>query len=1194
MVVFAFVVIKAHKSYAELWYKHLFFNKLTMRKSLLFSVALGLTVSTHTFAGGVDNFSNLSAATSFLSSRVVQNTITGKVTGVDGPIGGATVAVVGSTVSTMTDINGNYSINAPVGSTLRFTYIGYQAKDVTVSSNTVSVILSVEDHSLDAVVVVGYGTQRKGNLTGAVSSINVKENLEGRPIADVGRGIQGTTPGLTVTIPSGEVGSDPKIKIRGAIASVQGNGNPLILMDNVEIPSIQYVNPDDVESITVLKDAASASIYGAKAAFGVVLITTKTGAKGDKIDFNYSNNIAFQNPFKRYEMAGLNGMKYTLDAMERVGGVISGSFYYVTKDSYQKAVEWEEKYGSTIGKNDPTVYGRDWIVNPTNATQKLGLRTYDPYDYMVREWAPTITNNASINGNTGKTRFTASFGHITQSGMLKPGNSDKFNRLNAGLRLSTELNKFITLRAGAMFSQRNKTYPYVTNSTTADMWYYMYRWGTQYPMGNDENGNKIRSPYSEFESANEASMKRNYINMNAGATFKIKSNWKVDVDYNFTNEDYKWLRPGTRFTAANSWAAPAARKDANGNAVYVNNEGAVVAAGSPGAMPAYDLINHEYVSVGANPDHIYARSANDYKHTLNAFTTYDLNVNNDHDFKFILGTNLVTDNGSYHWTQRTALLDITNPQFDLATGTITGSGGESWGAQLGYFGRVNYAFKNKYLVEANLRYDGSSNFPSDLKWRWFPSFSAGWVASEESFMEWAKPALSHLKFRGSWGTIGNQAVGADLYVPNMSAGESNWVVNGNKVVSVGSPALRVKNVFWEDLVTTNFGMDARFLNNKLGLVVDVYDRTTKNMFTGSEGTTWTLGGAAPLGNFAELQTRGYEIAVDFNHRFENGLGINLRANFDDAKSRFYDYTSSRLMTANYDGRVFGDIWGYETDRLFQYDDFVLDANGKAQIVKLTPEMTKYYTNGNGQTYLQKAGPNGEKPVYQARLENSDTFNFGPGDVKFKDLNGDGEIDNGDGTIDNPGDMKIIGNSTPRFNYGFRIGADYKGFDFSMFFQGVGKRELWGNGALAIAGFNSADGSTPEAIASNYWTPERTDAFYPAAFNNANGNTTNNMQMQSRYLLDMSYLRIKNITLGYSLPKTILAPAKINNLRVYVALENFFTWDKLNGLPIDPETAAGVGGESIFTDGTTTIYNAGRTGVGTPSFKSASFGIQLNF
>jgi len=1118
------------------------------------------------------------------ASSVLQNTVTGTVSGPDGPLAGVTVSVVGSSVKASTDESGKFSISAAVGSTLRFSYVGYESKEVTVAGITMNVTLQSSSDLLDEVVVVGYGTQKKGNLTGAVSTISVKDNLEGRPIADVGRGIQGVTPGLTVTVPSGEVGSDPRIKIRGAVASLQASGDPLILLDNVEIPSIQYVNPDDIESITVLKDAASSSIYGAKAAFGVILITTKTGAKGEKIDISYSNNFSFQNPFKQYEMGRINALKYTKDAMERIGSNISGAFYYVTPEGYEMAKEWDDKYGTTLGPNDPTVFGRDWIVDPTNSSRKIGLRTYDPYDYLVREWAPTITNNASINGSVGRTKYTATFGHISQSGMLKAGDSDKFKRANAAVRVSTDVSDYLTLRAGAMFSQRQKLYPYATNSTTADPWYYMYRWSSVYPMGLDENGSKIRSPWSEYEDANEASMKRNYINLNAGATVNMTKNWRLDVDYNFTNEDYDWFRPGTRFTAANSWIAPVQRLDANGNQVYVDNTGAVVPAGSPGAIAAYDLNTHEYTAPGANPDHVYARAAYEYKHTFNAFSTYNLNLDNGHEFKFMVGSNLVSDYGKYNWTQKTNLLDLSNPQFDLASGTVTGSGGTFWTSQVGFFGRVNYAFKNKYLLEANARYDGSSKFVDDLIWRWFTSASAGWVASEENFMQWAKPALSHLKFRGSYGIIGNQAVPASLYTPNMFPYETLWIGGQNKYYGVPTPTFSLRDISWEDLETIDFGVDARFLNNRLGLVFDYYVRNTNNMFVGLQGTTWTTGGAAPLGNFGTLKTKGYEVAVDYNHRFNNGLGINVRANFDDAISRFYNVTSQRTTGSYYDGSAYGDIWGYETDRLYQMDDFVLGADGKPQLINLTEDMTKYFANGDGKAYQLK-DPNG---VYQPRLENTNTFNFGPGDVKFKDLNGDGEIDNGDGTVDNPGDRRIIGNTTPRYNYGLRLGADYKGFDFSIFFQGTGQRAMWGNGALAIAGFNTADGAMPAAIVDDYWTPDNTGAFYPAAFNNAGSNDANNMQIQSKYLLDLSYTRIKNITFGYVLPKSFIAPAKLSNVRVYVALENFFTWDKLNGLPIDPEVVSGF---SMFNESN---YNTGRTGVGTPTFKSASFGVQLNF
>lgn len=353
-----------------------------MKKTLLSIAVLGLALNASSATPPDQYRISVQRAQAFDSVR-------GKVVGTDGPVPGATVQVVGTNVVTVTDAEGNFTLEAARGAVLRISSVGYVTKEVTYNGGTLTINLEDDTNSLNEVVVVGYGTQKKGNLTGAVSSVNVRENLESRPIADVGRAIQGSTPGLTITIPSGEVGSDPTIRIRGALSSVQGNSTPLILLDNVEIPSIQYVNPDDVESITVLKDAASSSIYGAKAAFGVILITTKTGGSKEKITVNYSANMAFQNPFKDYEMGRLNALKYTMDALDRVGGTETGAFYRINRESYEKAVQWDKTYGKTIGANDPTVYGRDWYVNPGAPSVKYGIRTYDPYDYMIREWAPT-------------------------------------------------------------------------------------------------------------------------------------------------------------------------------------------------------------------------------------------------------------------------------------------------------------------------------------------------------------------------------------------------------------------------------------------------------------------------------------------------------------------------------------------------------------------------------------------------------------------------------------------------------------------------------------------------------------------------------------------------------------------------------------------------------------------------------------
>ena len=334
------------------------------------------------------------------------------------PLTGVVVNIDGTNRNVSTDLDGNYTISAPGNATLVFSFISMKTiREAINNRSVVNIQMEEEAILLEDVVVVGYGTQRKENLTGAVASVDTKV-LEARPIADVGRGLQGSTPGLNVVIPSGEVGSDPIMKIRGQFGSMQGGSSPLILMDNVEIPSIQMINPDDIESISILKDAASASIYGAKAAFGVILITTKKGAKTESVNVTYSGNISFQNISKKMEMGQLDALEYTLSAFERVGGTVAGAFWYVTHEGYDKAKIWKEKWGNIVKPSDPMLYGRDWYVDANG--RKIGLRTYDPYYYMVKEWTPTQTHNVAVNGKSGKTDYNISFGYLDQTGMMKP------------------------------------------------------------------------------------------------------------------------------------------------------------------------------------------------------------------------------------------------------------------------------------------------------------------------------------------------------------------------------------------------------------------------------------------------------------------------------------------------------------------------------------------------------------------------------------------------------------------------------------------------------------------------------------------------------------------------------------------------------------------------------------------------------
>lgn len=1100
------------------------------------------------------------------------------------PVIGASVVEKGTTNGNITNVDGKFTLTVKTGAILQISYVGYQTQEIK-ATKMMKIVLKEDSELLSEVVVVGYGAQRRENLTGSVASVDVNKTLEGRQIPDVGRGLQGTTPGLSVVIPSGEIGSDPTMKIRGQIGSIDGASTPLILLDNVEIPSIQMVNPDDIESISVLKDAASASIYGAKGAFGVVLITSKKGAKSEKVDVSYSGNFSWQNISKKMEMAGVDGIQYRIDALRRSGGTIAGAFWYVNETSLERAREWEKTWGGKIGKNDPFVFGRDWYVDASN--RKFSMRTFDPYDYMIREWTPSQTHNISVSGKSGKTTYNASLGYLDQNGLMKLAKHDDFRRWNGAVRISTEINKYITFRAGANYSKRNKRYAYATNSTTADPWLYLYRWDSTYPMGYDEHGNELRSPASEIHQANTANIENNYLSFNTGATINLTKDWKIEIDYTYAGEDQIWKKNGTKFTAANTWSAPVKRLDENGQQIYVNNQGNVVPAGSEGAIAAYDLLYHQYTTDGANPDHIRREVKNAKRHTLNITTDYNWQINDDNNLKVLIGMNRTDWESEDNWSQITNLTDIISPSWDKTIGTQTSSGNLYWDGQLGFFGRINYNLMDKYLLEANVRYDGSSKFPSNLQWRTFPSFSAGWRIGEEAFMQWAKPALSSLKLRGSWGMIGDQTVPNTLYVPTISQGNTNtyaWLdADGNKLIMTGTPAAIDANITWQDIYTLDFGVDARFFNGELGVTFDWFQRDTKNMIVPGAGVAPTFGAGAPKGNFGSLRTKGWELSIDYNHRFNNGLSVNAMFTLSDALTEITEYGDTKSIDSWYVGKQYGEIWGYRTDRLYQKDDFVYEGDKLVTTWALNGKEVAAGTPGAKEVNKLK-DPNG---IYQDYFQ-SGTFRFGPGDVKFQDLNGDGQINDGSRSIDDHGDVEKIGNTTPRFEYGLRLGASYKGFDASIFMQGVGNRKLWGAGFLAIPGFNTGDGAMPQAIAGDYWTEENTNAFYPAACNMGGSNSGYNLQKQDRYLLDMAYFRIKNITIGYTLPSELTKKILINKARIYLACENFFTFDKLNGLPIDPEE---ISGYSMFNSDN---YNSGRTGVGTPTMKNMSVGIQLNF
>ena len=1111
-------------------------------------------------------------------SLLAQNmTITGKVVDKNNePIIGAYVVVAGTSTGTSTGVDGGYSITAPANGTLQFTCIGYKTLEVAIEGRrVVDAILADDALMLENAVVVGFGTQKKANLTGAVASIDASKQLESRPIPDIGRGLQGATPGLNVRIASTEVGSDAIIRIRGQVGSYNGSASPLILLDNVEIPSLNLINPDDIESISVLKDAASASIYGAKAAFGVILINSKKGAREkETVKVTYSGNVSFQNLVNTGGIADVDGLHYTVEAAERLGTFTPvGAFWLIDRAGYNAAVAWKEKYGKTVGPNDPMVYGRDWYVDASN--RKIGVRTYNPYDYYVKKNAPTQTHNISVSGSKGKTNFNISLGYLDQSGMMKVTDYDWFKRYNANVRVDTQINDFVNVHAGMMYTNSTKSWAYATSSTTADVWYYLYRWGPTYPLvDKDEYGNNIRTGVYELETANQATIKKSYASVNAGATITPVKNWNINVDYTYSNNNSQEHDPGIRYLAGNSWSSA------------VNVDGTTMANnewyqynGLPSSFVAKQLQLQDYTS---SYDLIYQDSYTSTRQTWNVTTDYTLNIANAHELRFMLGLNSVDYKYTGVWGQRKDLLDINNPQFALATGTQTSGGDASWSSTLGFFGRLNYNYKERYLLEANLRYDGTSKFPTHLKWQWFPSFSAGWRVTEEPWMQGAKNVLSNLKLRASWGSIGDQSVASSLYIPTMSLLTDYWQHSGVRDYAFSTPGLVASDISWQRIETLDFGVDLS-LFNALNFTFDWYRRTTKDMIVGMEGLSYNIGASAPQGNFGQLHTDGWEFSVNYGHLFDNGLSLSVTAAIADAVTTIDEYGTAKSVGGWYNGKTYGEIWGYRVDRLFQNDDFKWE-NGA--LVRGSDKYGAVYQYADGKSYAT-----------QGKITSGNLIS-GPGDVKFKDLNGDGVIDNGKLLIDDHGDLDIIGNTTPRYEYSFRVDAAWKGIDFSMFWQGIGKRDMLGSSWLTVPGFNiTGDGGSAQCFVADFWYETKDasgnvieanyDAFYPRAASLGRSRSFN-MTDNDRYMLNMAYLRLKNVTLGYTLPQKLTRKAFIDKLRFYVSLENFLTFDHLNGIPIDVEEVSG------YSYLNSSNYNQSFAGIGAPAFKSASVGVQLTF
>lgn len=1050
------------------------------------------------------------------------------------PLPGASIVEAGTTNGTMADPNGKFTLTVKKGAQLEITSIGYATKKVAAAAS-VKVVLEDSSEFLNEVVVVGYGQQKKENLTGAVAAVDVSKTVDSRPITDIGRALQGMVPGLTVTTGSGEIGGAPTIKIRGSVGSPNGDGNPLILVDNVEIDDISLVNPDDIESISVLKDAASSSIYGARAAFGVILINTKAKAKAERITVKYSGNFSLRTPTKTpkqlpgWQQGQLNliGAKNAAADPNSVTNYNIVGNMRVDQTSIDKMKAYWDKYGYGDEFGSEMVEGRDFEFRDGGM---FFIRTWDWYNMYIRQWAPQQKHSVTINGGNGKTNYNIAVGYLGQEGQMKV-NSDNFHRFNANVSVNSQIKEWLSVRAGFMFTKGKYERPMTYNSDLYDPMYYLYRWQAMYPYGT-YNGNEFRSGITETKYAPMTTTETEYIRANGGLTLKPIKNLSIDLDVSYTSK--------TRF------------QKKYGDIKAVNTINVFSAINSVAGFTPVQYISASY-------DYVQETANRTQGVVFNGIATYE-NTWGDHNLKLMAGTNIEKSEYRYQLAKRMNLLDASKPELNLATGTQTTDASHTWWSVAGFFGRINYNYKEKYLLELNGRYDGSSRFPSGHRFAFFPSVSAGWRVTEEPWMASVKPVLSALKLRASYGMVGNQDVGTDRFISTLSTSTSSWIIGGEKVQAASSPTMVSSSLSWEKVTTMDFGLDARFLKGDLGLTFDWYRRTTSDILTPATVPA-TLGASAPYENTGAIKTDGWEVAVDYHHQFQNGLYLGVIASLSDYQTMVtkwayntsiptYSSGSGWVSSSYYkEGMVLGDIWGLKFDRFLNANDFNPDGSLKDNI----PDMKTIYKSGH---------------------------RFAPGDILYKDLNNDGKIAKQSGT-DQEGDYAVIGNCLPRLQYGLNIDLAWKGFDFTVFLQGVAKKNIWAAGNQVLPGFTSGE---PYYVgAEDYWTEDNPNAYYPRPYVYGQSQT-GNYTVNDHLMRNMAYCRVKTITLGYTLPVALTQKAKINKVRVYFTGENLFTIDNVKAA-IDPEL------EVRVVNGSADARNFGRS---YPFAKSLSFGLQLTF
>lgn len=1004
---------------------------------------------------------------------------------------GASVVVKGSTNGTITGLDGDFTLNnVKRGDVIQISYIGYVSQEVVWQGTPLDITLKEDSQTLEEVVVVGFGSQKKANLTGSVSQVKMDDVLGERPVTNVKNALQGSMPGLMVS-GGASPGEAKSFNIRGTV-SINGM-NPLVLIDNVE-GDIDLLNPEDIESVTVLKDAASSAIYGARAAAGVILITTKKAKKGEKFNLNYNANFGFQTSINSPKQASLD--EY-LRAYQAAG---FSETYYAGNGSVSKWREYLAGY-----KENPAAYptvGDGIYIGEDGAPYYLNDK--DVYK-AFQETSFMQTHNLTANGGTEKLRYRLSSGLTKEDGPLIES-KDTYMRKNISSFISADITDWLTQEADFRY-------------TVADR---------SEPMG---SGDGIYC--------------MNHISFYPSGMMPSSVNTSVD-------KDLPLITPENQIRYNNPYLT-----DTDNTRIYLRTILRPIKGLELVGEYTYDRKNWqksyyakkwEYTTeqLGSNnsvtSDYLFKSEDHEDYNALNLYGTYNFSIKEDHMFKVMAGFNQERKQNSWISVQTHDMIAPSAPSFTSATGKIIPQNSYSDYAIRGAFYRINYNYKDRYLFEANGRYDGSSKFPKDDRFGFFPSFSVGWNIAREAWMEKALDYVSDLKLRASWGQIGNQNIGNYGYYSTMQpVGNSNyWLKDGEFITYISTPGLVSNSFTWETVETLDIGFDASMFNSRLQVTFDWYQRTTRDMLIAGIQLPAVVGTSAPMRNAADMRTRGWEIAVNWRDQIGDWK-YNVGFNLYDYKSKITKYSNNedKLLSQNYyEGKTLGEIWGYVSDGFYTIDDF----------------------DGPG-TWQLKDG-----------VASLDGYNPRPGDEKFVNLNDDrgtNEINSGLNTVDSPGDQKVIGNSTPRYNFGVNLGVSYKGFSLSAILQGTAKRDVWigGMSLFPFGGsakayypvfYNQTDywepmGSCDGQYTENdreYWIAKNPDASLYRLYSNMQ-NHGSNQRASTKYLQNGAYMRLKNITLAYTFPKALISKVSLSALKVFVSAENLAT---ISSLPkgYDPE------------------------------------------